>query len=152
MTFLWADAWILHALAVATRTGPATLSELIEGMDAVNHALPVDRELHGGLTRLHASGYIQEVEERFALTGLVPADIVERCRVGGIVDGHAAAAAFLGVDPAAGSDSWADPSNDVTFPTLTQERLLRADNEYRQRFRREYRRSSQSAPRKADTQ
>lgn len=66
------------------------------------------------------------------------------------MDGHAAAVAFLGVDPAASSDSWADPSNDVTFPTLTQERLLHADNEYRQRFGREYRHSTQTAPRKAD--
>jgi hypothetical protein len=150
VTFLWADAWILHALAVATQSGPATLSELIEAMDMVNHALPVERELHGGLTRLQESGYIEEVGERFALTSQVPAHIVERCRVEGSLGGHEVAAAFLDVRPTTTSNAWDDPSNDVTFPTLTHERLLRADDEYRRRFRREYRRSSQSGPRKAE--
>jgi hypothetical protein len=140
MRFVSSDAWVLQAVILASRSGPATLSDLLGAMDAIEHALPVDRELHGAFSRLTAAGYLREVDARFALTDQVPLDIVERMRVGSWTDRRSAALAFLRAEPSSGGTPWDDRANDVTYPGLTAERLKKADRDYRRRFSAEYRR------------
>jgi hypothetical protein len=65
MNYLWSDAWLLQAIALAARERRATLAEVIASADAVNHALPTTDELHGGLSRLTAGGFVHEIEDRF---------------------------------------------------------------------------------------
>jgi hypothetical protein len=124
---------------MASHEAPATLAELIAAMDEVQHALPVDRELHGAFSRLTAAGYLREVDARFVVTDRVPLDTVQRIRVGSAEERRAVAAAFLRAE-AWTSASREDPANDVVYPGLTAERLQRADREYRRRFHAEYRR------------
>ena len=72
LPFLWSDAWLLQAIAVASHAKSATLSEILGAADAVNHALPTDDELHGGFSRLADADYIEEVDGKFRLTDRVP--------------------------------------------------------------------------------
>ena len=74
MKFLWSDAWLLQAVALAARQAPATLAEVIGAADAVQHALLTDDELHGGLVRLTGGGFVEEVDHRFRLTGSIPSE------------------------------------------------------------------------------
>jgi len=140
MRFLCSDAWVLQAVIRASRAGAPTLADLLGAMDDLQHALPVDRELHGAFSRLTAAGYLREVDARFALTEQVPLDVVQRVRDGGRTDSRAAALAFLRIEPSASATPWQDAANDVTYPGLTDERLKRADRDYRRRFAAEYRR------------
>jgi hypothetical protein len=94
--FLWSDGWLLQAIAIASRQkGSASLSEVIEAADSVNHALPTSNELHGGLVRLTRGGLVKEVEQRFALTDLVPIETVDIILAGEWQRGREAASAFL---------------------------------------------------------
>jgi hypothetical protein len=56
--FTWADAWLLQAIAMAGRDGPAALADVIGAGDALNHAIFTFEELDGGLARLRAAGLI----------------------------------------------------------------------------------------------
>jgi hypothetical protein len=49
-------------------SGSASLDVLIGTADWINHAIPLDDELRGGLNRLIAAGLISESEDRFRLT------------------------------------------------------------------------------------
>ena len=88
MNYLWSDAWLLQAIALAARERRATLAEVIASADAVNHALPTSDELHGGLSRLTAGGFVHEIEDRFDLTNLVPAEIRSRIVESGWQEGR----------------------------------------------------------------
>lgn len=58
-------------LAVAYGRGDnqrAALAELIGAADWINHAIPLDEELRGGLNRLIAAGLVDEDDSAFGLT------------------------------------------------------------------------------------
>jgi hypothetical protein len=126
--FLWSDAWILQAIAVAAETHLATLAEILRAADVVNHALPTDDEFHGALLRLTNAGFIEESAGGFALTSRVPRSVVQRL----LVDSKAAAQ-FLDAEPWTSERNVRDPRNRVRYPGLTDERLRAADHEYRRR-------------------
>ena len=48
--------------------GHASLEDLIGAADWINHAIPMDDELIGGLNRLIAAGVVDEHDDSFALT------------------------------------------------------------------------------------
>ena len=136
MKFLWSDAWLLQAIALASRSGPATLADLLTAADAVNHALPTDDELHGALSRLGAGGFVEEVDDRFRLTSLVPPEVRDAMREGGWQRGREAASALLGAEAWSPQANVGDPRNDVTYPGLTADRIRDAERERRRRDRR----------------
>lgn len=136
MKFLWSDAWLLQAIALASRSGPAALADLLAAADAVNHALPTWEELHGALSRLGAGGFVEEVDERFRLTTRVPPEIRDAMSEGGWQRGREAASALLDAEAWSPETNVGDPRNDVTYPGLTPDRLRDAEREYRQRSRR----------------
>ena len=136
MAYLWSDAWLLQAIAVAaSRDGSATLTEVLGAADAVNHAMPTDGELHGGLSRLTAGGFVAEVDGRFALAPGVPPQVAARMVAGGWSSGRQAASEFLNAEPWSPLAKGGDPRNAVVYPGLTPERILEADRAYRERLK-----------------
>jgi len=140
MAYLWSDAWLLQAIAIASQTAPATLARVLAAADAVNHALPTDGELHGGFTRLTAGGFITEIDGGFALTAGVPANVTSRMLAGGWNSGRQAASEFLNAEPWTPLVKGGDPRNAVLYPGLTPERIRDADQEYRKEVTRKFRR------------
>ena len=54
--WVFADAWVLTAIAVSTR--PCSLTELVGVADGLNHALLLDGEVDGALGKLLGSGLV----------------------------------------------------------------------------------------------
>src|SRR4030095_13909705 len=75
MPFLWSDAWILTAVAVASRERPAELWEVLAAADALDHSLPLDEELHGAFARLTAPRYVEDFFGKFKIGQTVPQDV-----------------------------------------------------------------------------
>ena len=135
MNYLWSDAWLLQAIALAARERRATLAQVIASADAVNHALPTSDELHGGLSRLTAGGFVHEIEDRFDLTNLVPAEIRSIILESGWQEGRQAAAELLGAEEWTPRKNVRDPRNQVVYPGLTIGRIRAAEREYRRQLR-----------------
>jgi hypothetical protein len=135
MTYLWSDAWLFQAIALASQTHAAALDEVLGAADAVNHAMPTDDELHGALSRLTAGGFIEEVEERFQLTAEVPSELREAL-AGGLTRGRDAASKYLNAEPWSPQTNVRDPRNQLHYPGLTRERIRSAEQAYRRRWRR----------------
>lgn len=133
MPFLWSDAWLLQAIALASSSGPATLAQIIGAADAVNHALLTSDELHGGFVRLTSGGFVAESDARFAITELVPATIVAQIRASGWQRGRRIATEFLHAEEWTGEKNVRDPRNQVLYAGLTAERLHEAEHEYRRK-------------------
>jgi hypothetical protein len=134
--FLWSDAWIFQAIAIASHAAPARLSEILGAADAVNHALPTDDELHGAFARLTEHGFIAEVGDTFQLTGRVPGEVIAAIVGKGWRAGRTAAERFLDAEPWTPQTNVRDPRNAVVYPRLTSARILQADREYRRRLKR----------------
>ncbi len=63
------DAWMFQAIAVSPRDpDPVGLSDLVAAADGVNHAIPTEDELRGGLNRLIYAGLVSEQGSAFDLT------------------------------------------------------------------------------------
>jgi len=139
--YLWSDAWLLQAIAVAaSRDGSATLTEILGAADAVNHAMPTDEELHGGFSRLTAAGFVTEIDGRFGLTSHVPVPVADKMVAGSWNSGRQAASELLNAEPWTPLVKGGDPRNAVVYPGLTPERILEADQAYRERLKRKPRR------------
>lgn len=130
-SYLWSDAWLLQAIALASQQRPATLAEVLAAADDVNHALPTDDELHGALVRLTQGGFVEELEQRLRLTEYVPMDVRAAIVTGGWKSGRAAASAYLGAEDWSPETNTRDSRNNVRFPGLTPERIRCADRERR---------------------
>jgi hypothetical protein len=57
-TWAWSDAWVLTAACIR-ETNPVSLVDLIEAGDCINHAILLDEEINGALSRLAAAGLVQ---------------------------------------------------------------------------------------------
>jgi len=134
--FLWSDAWILQAIAIASHAAPARLSEILGAADAVNHALPTDDELHGAFARLTEHGFIAEVADTFQLTGRVPREVIAAIVGKGWRAGRSAAERFLDAERWTPQTNVRDPRNAVVYPGLTPARIQQADRDYRRRLKR----------------
>ncbi|RYB88745.1 hypothetical protein EUA06_19835 [Nocardioides glacieisoli] len=76
--WVFADAWVLTAIAVSTR--PCSLTDIVAAGDGLNHALLLDAEVDGALGKLQGSGLVLVMAElRFDLTP-EGAALVERRR------------------------------------------------------------------------
>jgi hypothetical protein len=58
MSFVWSDAWLMYSIVAASREGAATLVDVIEVGDMVNHAIFTTDEIDGGLERLERVGLV----------------------------------------------------------------------------------------------
>lgn len=77
--FIRSDAWIFLSVAGAAADKLAPLDEIMGLADAINHAIPTEREFEGGFTRLLQAGLIRQDERALGLTSKGMA-LADRCR------------------------------------------------------------------------
>ena len=95
--WVFADAWVLTAIAVSTR--PCSLTELVAAGDMLNHALLLDAEVDSALGKLLGSGLLKVTTDLdFELTP-EGAALVERRR-GGLFSQVESVLSLLGAVPA----------------------------------------------------
>jgi hypothetical protein len=130
VTFLWSDAWILQAVALAAQEEPARLDEVIAAADAVNHAIPTAGELHGAFVRLTQAGFIQEVGGRFSLGPQVAPESRLAITSADAVDARRHASRLLAAEEWTPGRNVPDPRSLVVYPGLTDDRLRAAERAY----------------------
>jgi hypothetical protein len=133
MIFLWSDAWLLQAVALASSQGPAALADVVAAADAVNHAFPTDDEFHGGFCRLTEAGFVREIGDRFGLGPEVPSESAIAMAGPNATEGRRIASDLLRAEAWASKTNTRDPRNGVQYPGLTDDRLRKAEREYRQK-------------------
>jgi len=125
--FTWSDAWLLLAVAYASRVegrggkGGATLKDVIAAGDAIQHAIFTPAELRRGFAKLISAGYVQADGERFSLVGRASAEYerIERSAAA-IEKQFEAIEAFLSSAPCtAGGANYEDPN--WPYPALSDE-------------------------------
>jgi hypothetical protein len=133
MSFLWSDAWILTAIAFASRETAAELWQVLAAADEIEGSLPLDEEIHGALVRLTASNHIEDFYGRFKLGKGVPdalKPLLARKATNTI-----AAESILASEPRPRLSNVGDPRNQVKYPQLTPEQIRAADKRYRRWLR-----------------
>lgn len=63
--FVWSDAWLLLAVIMASRAGPADRAGVIDAGDYINRDIFTDAEFSGGVDRLRDRGYLIEEDGRY---------------------------------------------------------------------------------------
>jgi hypothetical protein len=66
--YFWADAWLLGAIAEASRKQTVELWQIIVAGDNLNHTVFTPEELKNGLVRLKEGNWINEENMRFYVT------------------------------------------------------------------------------------
>jgi hypothetical protein len=128
MPFLWSDAWILTAVAVASREKPAELWQVLAAADALDHSLPLDEELHGAFARLTAARHVEDFFGKFKVGQTVPPDVRNKlCNATGYED----AETFLSSETRRETQDVGDSRNQVRYARLTSEQIREADKKYR---------------------
>jgi hypothetical protein len=56
--FASSDAWLLHAILIAAKSGEAALEDIVAAADMINHAMLTFDEIDGGLARLSRAGVV----------------------------------------------------------------------------------------------
>jgi hypothetical protein len=62
------DAWLLHAILLAEKSGDASLEDVVSDADLINHAVLTFDEIDEGVARLSQAGFITVVKKRFRPT------------------------------------------------------------------------------------
>jgi hypothetical protein len=56
--FASSDAWLLHAILIAAKSGEGALEDIVAAADMINHAMLTFDEIDGGLARLSRAGLV----------------------------------------------------------------------------------------------
>ena len=56
--FAPSDAWLLHAILIAAKSGAATLEDIVACADMINHSMLTFDEIDGGVARLSGAGLV----------------------------------------------------------------------------------------------
>ena len=124
--YRWTDAWLLAAIALASKNRPAPLWEIIAAGDALNHAIFTDEEIESGLARLTQGGWIIERDGTFLVTTrfkrrklkIKGGDSVEQIEK------------LLDAEPWQKGEPMPHPSNNLRYLGITSEVLFKANKEY----------------------
>lgn len=124
--YRWTDAWLLAAVALASKSKSALLWEIIAAGDALNHALFTDEEIESGLARLTRGGWVAERDETFLVTSLFQEKKIA------IKGGYSVEKIqkLLGAEPWQKDEPMPHPSNNLRYPGITREILYKANKEY----------------------
>ena len=128
MAFLWSDSWILTAVAIASKQAPAELWQILAAADSLDHALPLDEELHGAFARLFGARYMEEFFGRYKIGAAVPPDV--RTTLSNAKD-YKDAEKFLSSERRDTTSDVGDTRNQVRYSKLTSEQIREADKKYR---------------------
>ena len=133
MTFLWSDAWIMQAIAIASAARPADLVAILEAAAASGEALPTPAELRGALRRLVDGGFVDDAVGRFRPSSRVTAKVSSAARGADPKRGREAAAKLLGAEVSAPAGGKQPPRKELDYPGLTDRVLERVVAEYRRK-------------------
>src|ERR1700733_428399 len=61
-------SWILLSIELASGKSPAPLERIIAAADALNHAIPTQKEINEAIGWLMQKGFISEQEKKYNLT------------------------------------------------------------------------------------
>jgi len=132
--FTWSDTWLLLAVAIGGgRSGGAELKDVIAAGDMINHAMLTAAELRRGFAKLVAAGHVEERADRFFLTGEAVVACEKALKRSGLVKSMEYLERFLRVSESRQAEpGFEDP--EWPYPSLTDERLGRANGQYRCAF------------------
>jgi len=68
MTELQTISWVFLAIALASEKEPASIKQIAEIADGINHAVPTQKELKSSIGWLINSAYIKEQNSKYSLT------------------------------------------------------------------------------------
>ena len=124
--YRWTDAWLLGAIAEASKHEPAQLWQIIAAGELLNRALFTDEEIESGLTRLAGGGWITEREGKFSTTDLFKRKNIKIKNW----DSVKKIEKLLDAEPRHENEPIPHPSNNLQYPGMTRERLYQANKEY----------------------
>jgi hypothetical protein len=61
-------AWIFYSTALASEAGPARKQSIVAAADAMNHAIPTQRELSSALSWLKTRGLVEGTRAGYVVT------------------------------------------------------------------------------------
>ncbi len=132
--FLWSDAWLLQAIALAAEKAPASLRDVIATGDFINHAIFTYTELQTGLAKLLAAGYIEHEHDRFRLSPTFTEKYVRLSKFRGIHRQYQAIEKYLQVTPCQPGCEPNKLEQNWLYQGVTHEDFDKAVQEYHQRF------------------
>ena len=132
--YRWTDAWLLGAIARASKHEPAQLWQIITAGELLNHALFTNEEIESGLARLTQGGWITEHDGRFSTT-----DFFKRkhIKIKGW-DSVKKIEKLLDAEPRHENEPMPHPSNNLKYPGITSEVLFKANKEYEKHAKEEW--------------
>ncbi len=124
--YRWTDAWLLGAIAKASKDEPALLWQIIAAGGSLNNVDFTNEEIESGLARLTQGGWITERDGQFSVTdqfkrknikikGWDSVETIER---------------LLDAEPWQKNEPMPHPSNNLRYPGITSEVLFKANKEY----------------------
>ena len=132
--YRWTDAWLLGAIAEASKRGPAQLWQIIAAGELLNHALFTDQEIVSGLARLTEGGWITEHDRRFSTTDFFKR---KRIKIKGW-DSVKKIEKLLDAESRHENEPMPHPSNNLKYPGITSEVLFKANKEYEKHAKEEW--------------
>ena len=133
--YRWTDAWLLGAIAEASKHEPAKLWQIIAAGELLNHALFTDEEIESGLTRLTQGGWITERDGTFSTTDLFKRQNIKIKNW----DSVKKIEKLLDAEPRYQNEPMPHPSNNLRYPGITSEVLFKANKEYEKHAKAEWR-------------
>ncbi len=124
--YRWTDAWLLGAIAQASKDEPAQLWQIIATGELLNHALFTNEEIESGLARLTHGGWIAESNGLFSTTDLFKHKNIKIKNW----DSVKKIEKLLDAEPRQKDEPMPHPSNNLQYPGITREMLYKANKEY----------------------
>lgn len=134
MRYRWTDAWLLAAIAEASKDQPAQLWQIIAAGEVLNHALFTNEEIESGLARLTQGGWVTGSNGQFSVTNQVKRNNIK-------IKGSASVETIerlLDAEPWQKNEPMPHPSNNLKYPGITREVLLKANKEYEKHAKAEW--------------
>jgi len=133
--YRWTDAWLLAAIAEASKNEPAPLWKIIAVGESLNHALFTDEEIESGLVRLTRGGWIADYKGQFSVTHrfnrlnlrIKSWESIRRLEK------------LLDAEPWYKNEPMPHPANNLKYPGITREVLYKANKEYEKYAKAEWR-------------
>jgi len=117
--YRWTDAWLLAAIALASRNKAAQLWQIIASGDDLNHTIFTPEEIESGLVRLTREGWITECAGQFSTTDLFKRENLKIRNW----DSVRKIEKLLDAEPRNENELMPHPANNLKYPGITSEVL-----------------------------
>jgi len=131
--YRWTDAWLLLAVALASKDRSANLVDIIACGDGINHAIFDESELHGGFCRLIQGEWIVDKGGLFEVTRRFKKEIQPHLS-GFLSDQYETLIKVLGAEKNLTGETIPHPENiGKNYAGLTSEQIQKAYQQYTQK-------------------